>query len=297
VSEARRNILFILNPNAGVGKGRVDSLIASVVGNRAAYTIEFTERAGHATELAGAAIGTHDLVVGVGGDGTLNEVGRALVGTGVAMGIVPAGSGNALARALSIPLDLRDSVEQLLTGSRRCIDVGRLGEDVFLSTAGIGIDAEACWRFSHSSSGRRGLFPYVHHTLSVLGHAPEPIRLYLDGRPDCLEVCSTMLTFANTNQFGYAVEVAPGAIPDDGKLDVSVLEDMTLLRAAMHGYRLFTGTFDRTPGVSRHQVERIRVEREAPGYFQVDGEAREGGASLEVSISPSCLDVVVPQRP
>jgi len=293
LTNAGYRFLFIVNPRAG----RTDSvaLIKSCVGESSQCDLEVTQHSGHATQLAqDAVIAGYDVVVAVGGDGTLNEVGRALTGTRTAMGIVPAGSGNALARALDIPLDLGDACRQCLTGVERSIDVGRAGEDIFLSSAGVGLDAEVCRRFQ-AEPGARGLFPYVKHTIaSVRAYVPGPVRLYVDGN-DVREFRPTLLTIANTPTLGYGASVARGADPSDGRLDVCILEGVTLARAVCHGYRLFNGTFDRTPGFSRLLAKSLRIERDTPGPLQVDGEAVGDSKNVEVSIVPGGLTVVVPE--
>jgi len=295
VSEAAPKLLFITNPNAGPGDIEPGHLIVSAIGDRAEYVVQETERAGHATDLAAAAVGAYDVIVAMGGDGTVNEVGRGLVGTSTPMGIVPVGSGNALARALGISLELAHACRVLLSDKTRSIDVGRVDDEIFLSTAGIGIDAEVCWHFAKQIGGRRGLLPYLKHGLhTVANYEARPVLLSLNTHPDPIEVKPQLLTFANTNAFGYGAEIAPGAQPDDGELDVIVVEDMTLLKAALSVRRLFRGTFDRVRGVSRYQASEIRIDREAGGCYQVDGEAREGGSTLNVSLSPQSLRVVAP---
>jgi diacylglycerol kinase (ATP) len=294
LTNADYRFLFIVNPRAG----RKDSvaLIKSCIGESPQSDLEVTQRSGHATQLAQDAVKSgYDVVVAVGGDGTLNEVGRALTGTRTAMGIVPAGSGNALARALDIPLNQGDACRQCLTGVERSIDVGRVGDELFLSSAGVGLDAEVCRRFQ-AEPGARGLFPYVKHTItSVTEYVPEPVRLCVDGNDTVREFRPTLLTIANAPTLGYGAVVAPGADLSDGRLDVCILEGVTLARAVCHGYRLFNGTFDRTPGFSRLFAKSLRIERDVPGPLQVDGEAVGDSENIEVSIVPGGLTVVVPE--
>jgi len=295
VSGPPDRILFIVNPNAGTSDQDWGDIVSAVIGTNAQFDIWQTEHAGHATQLAQEGRDAFDLVVAIGGDGTVNEVGRGLVGSDTSMGVVPAGSGNALARALGIPLEERNACRNLLTGSIRRIDAGHIGDDVFLSTAGIGLDAEVCWRFNQDKSGGRGIVPYVKHSVAgVLQYKPSTVRVYLDEKEEPLVATPTLLTVANTHAFGYGAEIAPGAVPGDGWLDVCVVEGMTVPRALLHGHRLFNGTFDRTPGVSRHIAKSVRIERSGAGYYQIDGEAREGGETLEVSLSPGGLGIVVP---
>lgn len=288
--------LFVVNPNAGPSGFDLGSIVGSVFGDRLTFTIKKTERAGHAAELVQAALGYHDLIVAVGGDGTLNEVGRALVGSDTPLGILPAGSGNALARFLGIPLDLREACRELIDGRVRSIDVGRVGDDIFLSSAGIGLDAEVCWKFNNRSNGARGLLPYVRYGVhTLLTYEAGAVKLTIDDGSE-IHTHPDLLTVANTGLFGYGIEIAPRAVPYDGWLDVCVVEGLTLGRALLGVPRLFNGTFDRAPGVTRHRAREVHIERESGGYYHVDGEAREGGMDLHLTLSEAALKVVVPQR-
>ncbi len=295
MSDQSSSYLFIVNPKAGTNREDPVDAIADSLNSSVTYEVRVTTRVGHATDLAEKGVQDgYDVIVAVGGDGTLNEVGRALEGADVPMGIVPAGSGNALARALGVPLDWRAACGVLLNGQERRIDTGHLGDQIFLSTAGTALDAEICWRFNNHK-GQRGLVSYITHSISgILSYRATQVSLQLDDDSDAVVVRPTLLTFANTPAFGYDVTIAPGAEPDDGLLDVCVVENMTLLRAATNVHRLFSGGFDETPGVSRYRAKRIRVERERPGYIQVDGEAKEGDATLEASVREGGLSVIAP---
>ena len=293
--DAHSRILFIVNPKAGTGKQDPDTFLRVGIGNQVKWDLLLTQSAGHATQLAenGMQDG-YDAIVAVGGDGTLNEVGCALVGKKVPMGVIPAGSGNAFARALGISLDRHVACRQLLAGGSRSIDVGRVGNETFLSTAGAGLDAEVCRRF-HLDPGGRGMFPYIKHTIAgVWGFEATRMLMYLEESEDAVEVWPTLLTVANTSAFGYGATIAPGASPEDGVLDVCVVEGMTALRALKNAHRLFNGTFDQTPGVTRFLARHLRVDRAAAGPIQVDGEASEGDARLDFSVVAGGLKVIVP---
>lgn len=289
-------MLFVVNPNAGTRSVDFESLLSSAVGDRTEISVQYTQHSGHATSLARDAIGVYDVVIAVGGDGTLNEVGHALVGRDATLGIIPAGSGNALSRALDIPFEPRRAVRLLLEGIERRVDIGRLCGETFLSTAGIGLDAEVCWRYNNSGSGRRGIVPYIQHSIAGLfSYVPEEVSVYLDDNAEPVTARPLLLTLANTSIFGYGAEIAPGALPDDGWLDVCLVEDMTISRTVFNAHRLFTGTFDQVPGVTRYRARRVRIERPGPGYYQVDGEAREGGETLNAEIQAGGLRVIVPR--
>lgn len=290
-------VVCIANPAAGVRRGVRVAVEKALVMAGVDFAIWDTTGPGHGTALALQAVRQGaDLVVAVGGDGTVNEVGRALVGGDVPMGVAPAGSGNAFARALGISLRPRRAVAQVLSGQVRMLDVGRVGEEIFLCSLGIGLDAEVVRRYNARTGKRRGLLPYVWLTLKALrSFWPEPVQLVMDeGRS--VDLHPLLLAVANVAQYGNGAIIAPGAAPDDGMLDVCAISQTNRLILALNAGRLFTGTIDRMPGVEMFRVRKLRIERASGGWFHVDGEAREGPASLAVDVMPGALQVVLPKK-
>ena len=167
---SRKRILFIVNPISGHrDKRRFGESVAGSLGDREfAYEIVFTERAGHATDLASAAVGKYDIVAAAGGDGTLNEVARGLLHSDTAMAIIPCGSGNGLARCLHIPLNTHKALHILTTGRIESIDTGTVNGRLFLSVAGIGLDAQTAHDFAQDP--RRGFVTYAHYATSNYFH-------------------------------------------------------------------------------------------------------------------------------
>jgi YegS/Rv2252/BmrU family lipid kinase len=235
-----------------------------------------------------------ELVVAVGGDGTVNEVGRGLIGTDAVLGLLPIGSGNAFARALHVPINPGRACRALLEPQIRRIDVGRISNRYFFSTAGIGLDAEVCWRYDRRPGSRRGLLPYVWLTVhSFLTYEPEDVAFTLDDNRT-IRTRPVVATIANTAEYGDRAVIAPSARPDDGLLDLCIIEDVGLFRGFLHGPRLFTGTIDRMPGVRIHRSRTFRIVRPAPGRIQVDGESAEAGATLHVEVVPEAVRIAVP---
>ncbi len=284
------SICFIRNPLAGNRRGDVEAVIRGVLsGTGIVFETVCTAYRGHGTVLAREAADEGvGLVVAVGGDGTLNEVGRGLVERETALGLLPLGSGNALARALGISLDPAQACRALLQADVRPMDVGRIGDKIFFSTAGVGLDAEVCWRYNNRS-GRRGLLPYVALSVAAFwSYTPKEVEVILDGGAT-VRTRPAILTVANTAQYGNGVIIAPGARPDDGLLDLCVIEDVGPLRALGHIPRLFTGTVDRMSGVRLFQTRALRIVQPAPGPLQVDGEAVAGDATLDVEALPGAI--------
>ena len=291
---------FVVNQTAGRGRIDLAGLLESAGGPGTIPDLCNTEHRGHAEELARAAVlEGADLVVAVGGDGTINEVARALVHSQTALGIIPAGSGNALARTLGIPLQPRAACRLLIDAPRpdslRTLDVGFISNLCFLSTAGIGIDAAACSIYAQRATARRGLLPYISSFLRAFAqYDPEEVTITVDGGT-AFRALPALVTVANGDQFGYGAIIAPGARPDDGVLDLCVFEALSAPRLLWHSRRLYTGRIDKMPGLRRLQARTVRIERVGPGPLQIDGEAFDAEAVLDIRVDPGALQVLAPR--
>ncbi len=287
--------LVIINPIAGGRRRgsprmRVD-LARQVLGARGIEAdVRLTERPAHAEEIArDAAAQGYDVVFAWGGDGTINEVARALASSGTALAIVPAGSGNGFARALGIPLDPAAALVHGAERPARRIDAGSLNGRFFVNIAGVGLDAEVAHRFARRGA-RRGPLPYV----SIAFHAglrdrPHEYTIQADG--DRLRERALIIALANSAEYGNGAIVAPGASPDDGLLDVVVVRDRSLIARAVHARHLFTGTLHRAPGVVTRRAARVVIEADVPLNFHVDGDPAEGGHRLVGLVHPGVLKI------
>jgi diacylglycerol kinase (ATP) len=258
-------VTIIINPVSGgatlaIARQRAQLATTQIVAGGEAGEVFLTERRGHGRELAQAAVRRGDrLVVAWGGDGTVNEVGSALVGTQTALGIIPAGSGNGLARELGLPSAPSAAIATALAVTPRPVDVG----------------------------GRRGFSTYVRLTARELWRYT-PGRFQIDGaRP----VAALLVTFANSAQFGNGARIAPRARIDDGLLDLVVFEERSRLATLCRLPALFTGGVERVPGVSIRQVTEAVVESDVPMVFHVDGEPVQGTTRLEARVHPGVLRV------
>ena len=291
---SKKRILFIVNPISGHrDKRRFREHVASVLGGEnITYEIAFTERAGHATELAETAAGKYDIVAAVGGDGTLNEVARGLVGTDTALAVIPCGSGNGLARCLHIPLNTDKALRLLTQGRIQRIDTGTVNGQIFLSVAGIGLDAQTAQDFAQDP--RRGFITYAHYAVSNYLHPkPETVSITFDGREPI--TCSPMLiTFANSNQFGYNAVIAPHASLQDGLLDTCILTRPPLPVVPDIVAKLMDGRIDKSRYLKEVQAAHITVERPAAGVVNIDGEPVMMDDNLDIRIEPLNLKVLAP---
>ncbi len=294
---SKKRILFIVNPISGHrDKRRFPEKAAAVLGKTEhSYDIVFTERAGHAAELATTAAGEYDLVAVAGGDGTINEVARGLMGSNTALAVIPSGSGNGLARCLHIPLKTENALKLLLDGCIQRIDTATLNGIPFLSVAGIGLDAQTAYDFSQDP--RRGFLTYTRYAVSNYFHdKPEEVRLTFDGGKT-LTCRPLLITFANSNQFGYNAIIAPQASLQDGLLDTCILNRPPLLKAPFTASKLMLGRLNRSRYHTDYQAAHITLERPAPGVANIDGEPIMMPARLDIQIVPQNLRVLCPNVP
>lgn len=291
-------VAVIINPVAGTGGSCADvadrraalaSEVLAAAGTQANVLV--TERPGHACELARAAVaGGAALVCAWGGDGTVNEVGRVLAFGPASLGIVPAGSGNGLARELGIPFSPTEALKRVLQASDRQIDIGQIGERLFFNVAGIGLDAHVAARLAARPGGRRGLLPYVTLTARVLlFYQPSEYTIVTERQTVCRRALTIAL--ANSRQYGYGAMVAPLARLDDGALDLAVIEPASLVGNLLRVRPLFAGRLHHARGVTMMHVQRVEVVAEAPMLFHVDGEPAWGERRLTARVYPGALRV------
>ena len=254
---------IIINPIAGGPRVGPDTRVALARQALAALGVSgevfVAERPGHAHEIAAdLARRGRGLVIAWGGDGTVNEVGSALAHTATALGIVPAGSGDGLARELHLSRRPAEALRVAIEGRQVPFDVGELGGRLFLNIAGIGFDSEVSRRYNERPAGRRGLWPYVTLIFGALGsYEPDQYRVVLDGDPH--DGRYLMVVFANSRQFGSRVRIAPEARTDDGLLN-ALLVDHRSIPGHMWRARHLLVDARRAPGVVRRPVRAATVE-------------------------------------
>jgi diacylglycerol kinase (ATP) len=289
-----KKILFIVNPISGSGKNSpLEKYIEERFGNPAfTYKIVQTERAGHASELSKTAVaeGT-DIIVAVGGDGTVNETARAIIGTDCAMGIIPTGSGNGLARHLKLPFNVKKALASIALGRFIMIDTATLDDKVFLSMAGIGYDAHVARKFA--DAGKRGFLTYFKIVSSdYRNYKPRNYRLILDGK--MIKRKAFMVSFANSNQFGNNTSINPNAKLDDGYIDVCIVRKVPMRRLPFVIPLLFMGKFDKTLYIEIIRAKTITIKRKKGKAVHLDGDPYDSGKQMEIQIHPLSLRIIVP---
>lgn len=295
--DTKKRIIFVVNPISGThGKEFILKLIVQELdASKYDYSIRKTEYAGHASEIAAqaAAEGT-DIVVAIGGDGTINEIGRALIHTDTAMGIIPCGSGNGLARHLHIPMEPRAAINVLNAGLVKTIDYGIIDKHPFFCTCGVGFDAFVSLKFA--DSGKRGLLTYLENTLhESLTYQPETYEI--ENSEGTVRYKAFLIACANASQYGNNAYIAPQASLTDGMMDITILEPFTVLDVPSLSFQLFNRTLDQNSRIKTMKDKRIVIHRAQEGVFHFDGDPMMGGKDLEVQIIHQGLHVIAPIRP
>lgn len=287
-------ICFIINPKSGA-KGKenfVRDIERFMDRSRHDLQIRFTEGPRHATALAKEYSDKgFDLVVSVGGDGSANETGAGLVNTSTAMGIIPAGSGNGMARHLGIPMNFQKAVELINDCTIRKIDTLTANGHFCIGTIGVGFDAHIAHLFS--KAGTRGYSTYVKLVLrEFASYKPIHFILHIDGK--VTEESCFLLTFANSSQFGNNAVIAPFADEQDGVIDVSIMRKFPLYSAPHLIYRLMHNSIYRSKFYSTFRGKDILVKNTGKMIGHIDGEPVEFSGDLHIQIQPLSLYMATP---
>jgi diacylglycerol kinase (ATP) len=291
---AVRSALFIINKFAGGGfEPKVEGKILNVAARlNVECTIEFTQDRGHATELAHEGIAKKfDRIIAVGGDGTVNEVARALVHTPVPMGIIPIGSGNGLSRHLGIPLGYEHAIENSFAGVPLPIDTFLFNNKLSLNVSGVGFDGHVANMFG--KDGKRGLVGYVKLTLKeFLSFSEFPIRLTVDG--SVIDTNAFIIAIANSSQYGNNARIAPLASVTDDTLHVAVLKKVPFYASLSFMIRFFSGQVQHSRFCQMLEVKKVEISVESPQSFHVDGEPSGKAEHFTAVVQHKSLNIIVP---
>lgn len=288
-----KKVVFIINRNSVANSRQpVEEAIRNKTGNgKFDITIRYTEYPGHAVKLSKEAIKSKaELVVAIGGDGTVNEVAGPLIGTDTILGIVPMGSGNGLARHLGLPRNPYRALDLIFKMRTALIDTCSVNGRHFISIAGVGFDAHVAYLFAKGT--RRGFIGYFHIIANeYLNYKPESYRLVFDSGYE-LKTKALFIAFANSNQFGYNTTIAPEARLTDGLIDVCIVKKPLIYRLPVISNLLLLRKLELSPEVSIVKSRSFKVYRENENIVNIDGEAIEFDNTLEVCINPVSLKII-----
>jgi diacylglycerol kinase (ATP) len=292
--QKKENILFIVNPISG--KAKLAKIIKQINENLALekYNVlyEKTKYRGHANEIA-----SHykekgiKKIVAVGGDGTVNEVGSAIINTDISLGIIPRGSGNGLARYLSIPLNAKDAIKILNNPSIKIIDAAKIDDKYFFCTSGVGFDAHVGNIFNKNKK-RRSVNYFKTTIQEFFTYKPKKYKLYFNNQKK--KVKSLLITFANAGQYGNNVYISPDARIDDGLLDLCILKPFPKSLMLQVGLKLIGRKINKSKYLEVFKCKEVLLKRKKKIKCHYDGESYKAGKKIKVKILPASLHVMIP---
>lgn len=293
-----KKIVFIYNPISGItGKKMIVSQIESRLDRSLfSYIIRKTEYPGHATGLAREAVEEGaDVVCAIGGDGTVNEVGRALINTNTALAIIPSGSGNGLARHLHIPLDPISAIELINECTIRKMDYGIINLHPFFCTCGVGFDAFISEKFAKSKV--RGPITYIENVLmNGLNYSSETYDIdMVSEHEEHIVQKAFLIACGNASQYGNNFYITPQASVRDGLLDVTIIHPFTIIDVPQMAIHLMGGTLDDDSHISTYRCKSLSIRRQHPGAIHYDGDPAEAASEIEIAIVPKGLSCVCPK--
>lgn len=268
-------ILFILNPIAGGGKaGDLEDMIRTEMEARnIEYSLRKTTASGDATLIAEEGLEDgYDLIVAVGGDGTLNEIARAILGTSASLGIIPGGTGNDMARTLDMPLDPREALKNLLKHQKKTIDVGYVNGELFLNIASTGLDSAVVEGAKAYKEKYQGSTAYSISMLkNLIRFRKKPMKIEIDGETIDEEIY--LVAVGNGKTYGGGFKILPMAKLDDGYFHICVVKKLIkpllliLFPSILFGKHTIFKRY-----VSIYKAREVTIKTDSELFLNVDGE-------------------------
>lgn len=289
----KKQIVFIMNPISGtVSKAGIPHIIeANLDKEKFDYTIRETQYAGHASVIAEEAKDEKaDIVVAVGGDGTVNEVARAIVQSDTALAILPCGSGNGLARHLMLPMNIKGAIRIINQCEVHCLDYGTINNIPFFCTCGMGFDAFISMKFA--MSGKRGPISYVENVLKEgLKYKPETYEI--EDETGTKRYKAFLISCANASQYGNDAYIAPQASMSDGLMDVIIMEPFDVLEAPQISIDMFNKTLNKNSKIKTFKTKKIHIHRDQPGVIHYDGDPLMMGEDIDIELIAKGIKILV----
>ncbi|MCL5020463.1 MAG: diacylglycerol kinase family lipid kinase [Bacteroidetes bacterium] len=293
-----RLVKFIVNPVSG--NGRTRRILPHLVGLARKLGMDFdlqmTQAPQHATELAREHSSEFDVVVAVGGDGTVNEVAAGALKSNSVMGIIPTGTGNDFIRAVGRLKSLHEYIQRIVAGKVKAIDVGTLtlenNDLIFVNGIGVGFDAEVA-RESLNIHRLKGLSRYLYAVVKTLyRYKATQMRIKLD--ESMIEGKTYLAAIGNGISAGGGFLLTPNALLDDGFFDACIVSDVSVGRVLQVIPSVLKGSHGKHPEVTMHRAKSIRIETETPVSIHRDGEVpADRTDTFEIHIQPRCLNILV----
>ena len=282
-----------MNPISGTSnkKGIPDLIRSGIDSERFDYEIRLTEYAGHAADIAAEARDNHvDVVVAIGGDGTVNEVARSLVHSETALGIIPCGSGNGLARHLLLPLNVKKAIAVINKCEIHRLDYGVINGHEFFCTCGMGFDAFVSQKFAES--GKRGPISYLENILRE-GLKYKPETYVVEDETGTKRYKAFLISCANASQYGNNAYIAPQASMSDGLLDVVIMEPFDVLDATQVSIDMMNKTLDKNSKIKTFRCKQLHIHRNQEGVIHYDGDPVMTGKDIDIHLEEKGINIVV----
>ncbi|NOZ34477.1 MAG: diacylglycerol kinase family lipid kinase [Chlorobi bacterium] len=288
-----KKILFIINPISGIGKQKkLEKIIADpdrLDKTKFDVQIQYTEYAGHATEISQNAVGKYDALIIVGGDGSVNEAAQGLINTDTVLGIIPAGSGNGFARHLKLPLKPEKAMDVINNYKIKTIDTAIINNKPFVNIAGVGFDADTGYAFANIK--KRGFFGYAKVVLSSLNKMKgKQYKIIINEKE--IEGRFFIIAFANGSQYGLNAKISPTSSVNDGKAEIVTVKHFPLIAVPFLALRLFTGSIHKSKYTEIIQSNELKILNNEMQFVHTDGEPFEISEDIDIKLIPASLSVI-----
>ena len=255
------------------------------------YKLKVTRKPREAEYIAREASKEYEVVVAIGGDGTINEVVNGVIGTNLTLAILPIGAGNDFAKALGLKKDIKKNLEIVLRGNVKKIDIGRVNNRYFINVLGIGFDAIVAQEMFARPKFLKGMPVYFYSLAKALKkYRFVNVKIYGDNIKEEKEVL--MIAAANGNFFGGGFKITPTASIQDGFLDICIVEKMSRVYLLKNINKLIKGTHEKLPEVKIFKAKKIIIESNKELPVEYDGELLKGQKKLEIKVLPGALKVI-----
>ena len=296
----KKKIVFIVNPRAGIGRYKklVRTLKKQLDLNLYEYQLQLTRYRGHGHILAvQAAENNMDIVIAVGGDGTINEIARALVGKNITLGFIPTGSGNGLAHHLQIPTRISKAIQVINKNNTSEIDTLTINGKICISIAGMGFDGLIAEMFDRGS--RRGFFPYVYYVMKSFSSYKQQTYYVEEKGKEKQEHTVMLVSIANSSQWGFNVKVSPEASMEDGRADICLMKKPNFFTLPFSTTALLTGNVHKDKWdmhIYRVSECTIYTKDDAAQPFHIDGDPIDRQTQLDIKVLPKSLRIITSNK-
>ena len=290
----KRKILAVINPISGTSNKEFmpETIARCIDPDKFDVVVRFTQHASHATLLTEEAIkeGFYG-VIAVGGDGTINEVAAALRDSSTALGIIPCGSGNGLARHLGIPMNVEKALEIINLDNIEALDYCTANDRPFFCTCGVGFDAHVSQKFAEAK--KRGPLSYIQKTLvEYLKYRCKTYSIEMNDR--VVTEKAFVIACGNETQYGNNAFITPRASMHDGLIDVTVIHPFTPLDTAVLGVLLFTRHIDQDTNINTFRTSELTIHRPKPDVMHIDGEPIMMDADIHIKCHKAGIKIFLP---